>query len=874
MATHFKNRFLVLSIFIMLIVGFYSCSPNRNTFARRAYHNLTSHYNVFWNGNESLKNALQFVEQNSSDNYNEILPIFQYGTSQQITSINANLDRAQEKASKAIQKHSMRFKGKEYVKWIDDSYLLIGKAYFYKQEYVSARRTFNFIIQEYPENDLRFDAIIWLVKTYNRKGEYEKAENQLLELQSIMDSEIVPYHIKQNVPLMFAELFLMQEKYEIGVDYILQALKLSTSKQLITRLKYILAQIYLKDDRFNEASDLFNEVIRRNPDYQMAFQSKLNLAMSFDGDGDLVEIEKSLNKLLLEAENEDFRDQIYFALAELAIRNQNYQSAIEYFRISVAVSTKNDYQKAKSSLQLADLYFEKKNFFEAGLYYDSCSQFVPQIFPDIEIIKPKLEIMISLVGNLQLVYEQDSLRTIAALSEDERNAIIDGMIEDYNLAELKKQEENQALLDNNSMRLPETNYAANAGGGGSWYFYNPSTLSYGFSQFKSKWGRRKLEDNWRLSRKQMISDDAFAQTDNSELETLTDTTKTKKVVQSNPRNRNYYLQNLPITPEQMKSSDEKIIEAIYSAGMLYKESLKDSLMAFNTFTELMDRYPENPYALQSSYHLYKLSLMMNKIAEANYYKSKILNEFPASNYAKIVADPQYFARMNQQQGEASKYYSDVYNAFKNDQYFLVIDMCDKALANFNDTSLIPKFDYLKTLSKGRIGSVDDLVKDLQRIILAYPSSEIIPMANQVLKSLNTDEDASEIEELDDFNSIYSYSSETFHNYILIVKAGSVNLDALKIRLSDFNRKYSKVKRFAISSFELNDEYQLITVSRFDGASLALDYLKAIDKDQYVLSIFNDEDEYKQFVISNENYMLFYKGKNIDTYIEFYKRFYK
>jgi len=334
------------------------------------------------------------------------------------------------------------------------------------------------------------------------------------------------------------------------------------------------------------------------------------------------------------------------------------------------------------------------------------------------------------------------------------------------------------------------------------------------------------------------------------------------------------LQNLPITPEQIKSSDEKIIEALYATGIIYKESLKDSINAFNTFAELMKRYPDNPYVLQSSYHLYKLSIKLNKIAEANYYKTKILNEFPISNYAKIVADPQYFVRMNQKEGEASKYYSDVYNAFKNDQYFLVIDMCEKALANFNDSTLIPKFDYLNTLSKGRIGNIESLIENLQRIISIYPYSEIIPMAKQVLQSLSPEEDVNEFTQSEAFESIYSYSIETFHNYILIVKTGSVNLDALKIRLSDFNRKYSNTKRFAISSFELNDEYQLLTISRFNDASLALQYMKAIENDNYVFSIFNDENEYKQFVISNENYMLFYKDKNVDNYVEFYKRFYK
>ncbi|MCG8377107.1 MAG: tetratricopeptide repeat protein, partial [Chlorobiales bacterium] len=262
MKTRFKNSFFHISIFILLVTLLYACSTKRNTFVRRAYHNLTAHYNAFWNGNESLKVGLKQISDNSTDDYYQVLPIFKYGTPQQINSINTNLDRAQEKAAKVIQKHSMRFKGKEYVKWIDDSYLLIGKAYFYKKEYVAARRTFNFIIQEYPESDLRFEAMIWLAKTYNQKGEYEKSENVLFELQTMIDDEDVPFYVKQKLPLMFAELYQLQENQILAAEYIEKGLKLNLKKQLTTRLKFILAQIYLREERYSESADLFRDVIK------------------------------------------------------------------------------------------------------------------------------------------------------------------------------------------------------------------------------------------------------------------------------------------------------------------------------------------------------------------------------------------------------------------------------------------------------------------------------------------------------------------------------------------------------------------------------------------------------------------------------------
>ncbi len=869
MAHFTKNNVFFFGISILLLV---SCSTKRNTLVRRAYHNLTSHYNVYWNGNESFEKALKIIEETYVDDYHEVLPIFVYGNEAQIKSVTADLDRAQEKASKAIQKHSMRFKGKEHVNWIDDSYFLIGKAYFYKKEFVSARRTFNYIIQEFPDDDLRFDAMLWLARTHNQKGEFEKAENILLELQSMQQTEIIPYKTLQEIPLIFAELYHYQKKYDACAEYIVQGIELSSRKKIITRLKFILAQIYLRQEKYAEASELFKEVLHRNPNNQMAFQTKLNIALSFDQTNS-EDIKRSLERMLNDIENEAFRDQICYALGELAMKKGNIISAVDYLKKSVSLAQSNTFQKAKSSLLLAGLFYKNRNYTEAGLYYDTCSQFIPEKFPDYQTIKPRLETMVALVGHLNTISEQDSLQRIAALSEEERNAFVDAMIEKHETNEARKKEEQQARGINLQSQLPQTDFSNQSSS--AWYFYNPQTLSYGKAQFIKKWGRRTLEDNWHLSRKMVITDKDFVKNERNEVTFQKDSVLLQEdQLSENPVDRKFYLQNLPITEAQLKVSDNKIMEALYSGGILFKESLNDSISAFETFSSLLNRFPENPYKLQTYYHLYKLSMALNRITEMNYYKSRILNEYPGSNYAKIVADPQYFIKMSEQQGEASKFYSEVYEAYKQEQYFLVIDLCEKALANFNDTTLIPKFDYLKTISEGRIGTTEDFILNLKRVISAYPYSEVNSLAKDVLANSSGEETSAENLADEGEGSIYKYLPNTFHNYILIVARGSVNLESLKVRLADFNKKFSKRQRFAVSSFQLDDNHDLITISRFKNAREAEDYLKAINNDKYVLSIMKRKEDFKQFVISNDNYLLFYKDKNIDNYQSFYRKHYE
>ncbi|MCK4637947.1 MAG: hypothetical protein KAT33_00865, partial [Bacteroidales bacterium] len=180
----------------------FSCSTKKNSFTRRIYHNLTSHYNCYWNGNESYKEGKAELKKIVVDDYNKILPVFNYGTDPNAKTLNPYMDRAIEKASIVIQRHSMHFDGKEYCRWIDDSYMLIGKAYFYKQEYIGARRTFNFVIKEYSENDIKYDAMLWLAQTYNQMGEFEKSEALLNLFQSKDEKEFIKPRFLKKFPLI------------------------------------------------------------------------------------------------------------------------------------------------------------------------------------------------------------------------------------------------------------------------------------------------------------------------------------------------------------------------------------------------------------------------------------------------------------------------------------------------------------------------------------------------------------------------------------------------------------------------------------------------------------------------------------------------
>ncbi len=855
----------------------FSCSTKKNSFTRRAFHNLTCHYNGYWNGDQAYKDGLQALDDKVVEDYTKILPLYNYGDKNDVQVLNQNMDRAIEKASIMIQRHSMKFGNVEYVKWIDDCYLLIGKAYFYKREYISAKRSFKFVIAEYPENNIKYESMLWLARTYNQLEEYEKAEPVLTSFAKIMTEENIPLSARKMYPLVFANHYIAQEKYDKAKKYLSLSVNINTKKQLVTRLKFIQAQVFQKEENLSRASELYSQVIKRNPPYEMAFQAKINMAKSFDAEsGNSEHIVKILNKMLRDSKNKEYRDQIYYALAEVALKNSNDTLAINYLRLSVALSTDNDYQKSVSSLKVADMYFNIPDYENSQAYYDTAMQSLPKEFPNYEQEKEKAETLSLMVDNLSTIQMQDSLQYLAAMNEDKRLKIIDKIIEVYIEEEAQKLENARIQQQNEQFNKASNNIVPGGAASGKWYFYNPQTLSFGYTEFVRKWGKRKLEDLWMLKNKKSTSFGIQSKELIASDSTRSDSTS---IVSNDPKEREFYLQNIPLTPEQIVFSDSLILEAYFMLGKLYKEGLKNNEKAAETFKELISRYPENKYRLKSFYKLYKIFDEENDYEQNELYKNLIITNYPESDYAKVILNPDYYKEINAQKNEAAGLYKKAYQAYINKEYYMVISYADYAIETYKDTALIPKFDYLSALSIGKIEVVDSLIIALRKIVVRYPSSSVKPLAKNILAQISDNDSDKENEkdqrEKDIRPSPYKHhNTKDAHFFVLVINTKEVNIPvhALKVRVSDFNKENYRLRELNINSILLDDQYQIITVGNFKNDQMALTYLNHISSSEYVYANMSP-DAYDSFVISTANYPIFYREKDVEVYMEFFKNDY-
>jgi len=444
----------VLFFFLAVIVFFSSCSTKKNTFTSRVYHDLTAHYNVYWNGMDNLRQGLKEFQSTSKDNYSVVLPVFYTGDKSGISKISQYADIGIKKATKTIQKHSMVFGGKEYNHWIDDAYMLIGKSYYYKQDYPMARRTFEFVIKTYNTNPIKYEAMLWQALANMQLGDFGRAEPMLDMVQNMIRQGKAPEKNEEMLALCYANFYILQKNYPPAIEFLDRAIELGPPRMMKTRCLFILGQIHQKTGQFEEASSYYQMVIKRNASFEMEFNAKINLAICYVAkSGNRDYIVKKLKRMLKDEKNKDYRDQIYFALASVALKDADTAAALVYLTKSVATSKQNNYQKAISALQLADILFSHKKYKLSQAYYDSTLQFLPKEFPNYKEISKKTATLTDLVSYLQLIEREDSLQKLASMTESQRNAVIDGIISKLIAEEVKKQKEEQERQENHSRYL-------------------------------------------------------------------------------------------------------------------------------------------------------------------------------------------------------------------------------------------------------------------------------------------------------------------------------------------------------------------------------------------------------------------------------------
>ena len=852
-----KNSYINGLILALILLISPSCSTKKKSWVNRQYHNTTAKYNGYFNGNESIKDGLKKLHANHIDDYTTTISVFPTGDLKTAQKTNSYMDKAIQKGSIVIQRHSMKIKGTEYCKWIDDNYLMVGKAYFYKGDFEEAIKTFSFIINEYSKNEIRFEAALWLVRGYVEKGDFTSAESVLLDL---LKDKKFPNKLDKELAVVAADFYVQKKDFTTATTELLNATELIKRKRKKVRLNYILAQIYQYSNNYSLAQKHYELVLKSNPEYEMAFNAKMSLARSLEsGNPDTKKMKEKLFKMTKDDKNKEYLDQIYYTIAEMEINNGDTLSAIENYTLSAVNSVENNSQKALSFLALGKIYFEKGSYKLASANYDSTIFYMDNDFRLYEEASARHLILTDLVSNINIVEMQDSLQMLAKLPKSEQSAVIGNIIQ----AELEKERraaedqslKQQMMYESGRNGGREEQFGSNTSGG-QWYFYNPATLSFGMSEFRKKWGTRKLEDDWRRKDKKIST--------NFEIDsTATDSTS---VEVQNTKDPNYYLKQLPKTKEDFENSDSQIKEALYQLGVIYKEALNKIDLSTDNFGAIFTRFPtDEQYAALALYNVYINYLETNNPKATN-SKETLLSKYPNSIYAKMIADPNYTSERFSKKDLAELNYQEIFLLYKEK----VFDQVLVKTENISDEKYKNKLLLLRALSFIQKEEMDKATTILNNI--SEEDEKVSQEAKYILDAINDPAKMKKANELALAGSPYLYRSNNQHMIILVLPKEGVDVTYLKTLISDFHTNSIGNEVFEISALLLGLDQHLLMIKSFENIKKSMSYYELFIQEGSVMEVLN-KSEYKIMSISFENFQEFYKNKDAQGYYNFFTKNY-
>ena len=730
--------------FLSVLLFIVSCSTKKDAFLNRNYNALTTQYNILYNGGVAFDQGLNEINLNYEDDFFELLPIeplsfenikfripilstgakepgigFDVKKTEEPEEPLTPFDIAEQKAVKAIQKHSMNINGKERNKKIDDAYLLLGKSRYYTERFIPAIDAYNYIIANYPNASLINETKIWRAKAHIR---IENEELAIETLEILLRKPDLPDFIREDANTALAMAYAKLDSVNTVRNYLWEATKTSKNKTQRARNLFVLGQLYSLDKIKDTASMVFKKLINfKQAPYKFRIHAEIELAKNAVSDSSSLAILERYKKLIKNRDNRPYLDAIYYQVAVLEQERDSLNEAILNYNKSLRAKNGGAKQKTYSYEQLAKIYFKDLDYVTSGAYYDSILQVANNKNTlRIKRFERRAKNLSSLVKYEKNLQKNDSILTLAALPKEQ----LEQYFQEY-IDKIKKEDEELA-----QKKLNQISFGSSFGGGlqstkakGKWYFYNTQSLGFGKSEFKRVWGSRPLEDNWRISDKSII-----VNASNEDKDLVTNI--------KNPRYEiSTYLETVPSSAKELDSLTFDRNTALFELGLIYKEQFKNPPKATRNLERLLVSNPDKELILPANYHLYQLYLLTGNTKAAQ-YKDFILNSYPDSPFSKIILNPEIELSKEKEVDEDSEVYEIAYKLYKDDFFEDAICFIDMTIPTLIKGSiLVSKFELLKAYAIGKYQNKDSYIAALEKVAVGYPQTEQGKKALEIMKRL-------------------------------------------------------------------------------------------------------------------------------------------
>ena len=866
-------------IYILLLCAYATmhtaCSTQKNTWASRSFHQTKTKYNIYYNGNISFAEGEDAIREANEDDYSTVLNLYPVSNHEAAKAATSQMDRTIEKCRKCIKLHSIKARPKvnqekrrkdpEYKAWLEQeefnnqmgkAWLLLGKAEFHKGEFLGSISTFNYIARHYAyDKDIVAQCQLWSARAYAELGWLYEAEDVLRKVQ-------VDHLSKNSAPLysaVSADILLKTKQYDAAIPFVKIAVKNEDRRGNRPRFYYVLGQLYQVQGDKSAARNAYKRVLDLQPDNEMEFNARLQQSQLED------DIQKSINILQKMAQLDKHKnrlDQIYGTIGDIYLEHEDTTKALEYYEKGIESSTENGINKAVVLVNAGDIYYKQRDYVKASPCYKEATQILSVENEQYARIQRRSETLDELVVEHNIVVLQDSLQRLAALSEEEQMKVVEKIIADLIQAEKDEAERlaqaERAAENDNGPRSVNTQNMLGGGGSGAWYFYNPQLMRSGKQTFRTQWGNRILEDNWRRLSKASTSSSFMATEEEIPEDSITNEetiSKAEQTAEIDDHKPAFYLQQIPKTAEDIERSNQQIADALYNMVYIYRDRVGDQALSDATFQEYCRRFPTNERLVELYYMQYLTALKNQNNADAEQYRKAIIQQFPESKEATIVSQPDYFERLKKMSAEQDSLYENTYYNYLDNNFAAVKANKQYAEEHYPLTPLMPRFLFLNAIAVAKTEGQEAFTQELQDMVTRYPDNELTAMAKDMIAlmgqgaesqasigtSLQDRRTVETTENIEEGDSVLAFSTETNMASIvlMIVPNDEKILNTLLYQVALYNFSQFMIKDFDLKQIPLFSQGQsALQVSGFDTLEEAKWYQKMLQKNNELMNWLN------------------------------------
>ncbi|MBO4826573.1 MAG: hypothetical protein J5506_04965 [Prevotella sp.] len=895
---------------------FSSCSTQKNTAKSRWWHSFNARYNTYYNGAQAYIDGSLEKEKGNKDNYTEMIPLYTVGNKNSKELGKGNFERAIEKSEKAIKRHSIKrrpewnsnkkkterdiewLNRREYNPFLWKAWMLLGRSQFMKGDFEEAASTFAYMSRLYATQPAIYGkARAWLAKCYIEQDWMYDAEDVITKMRR----DSLDWRAVKEWDYTYADYYIHLKRFEEAIPYLRKVIKHEMRRKQKAREWFLMGQIEAALGHREQAYKAFKHVVGLNPPYELEFNARIAMTEVMAA-GRAKQMIGRLKRMAASDNNKDYLDQVYYAIGNIYLTQRDTTNAIAAYEKGNQKATRSGIEKGVLLLHLGDLYWAKEKFGDAQRCYGEAIGLLDKDRDDYEELSRRSKILDELAPHTESIHLQDSLQELAKMSEKDRNAAIDRVIDALKkkereerraAAEAAAQEQLQKQGGQNS-RLPTqtTLPGMQQQSDGQWYFYNPIAVSQGKTTFQRLWGKRENVDNWQRANKTVVA--SFGDMTGEMTEEMRDSLERAKAIedslanvtdsaQNDPHKREYYLAQIPFTPEQVEASNKIIEVGLYNAGVIFKDKLDNLRLSEEHLRRLTDNYPDFEQMADAYYHLYLLYARKNNMAMANVYLDKLKAAYPDNQWTMLLSDPYY--KENSLFGEhiEDSLYAATYEAFKADRYTEVAGNTNVSKSRFPMGANRDKFIFIGGLSKLNSGDASGCLADMKEVVEKYPQSRISELAGMIINGVQAGRrlhggkfDMGNVWErrsivLNDSDSIAAREliADRDIPFVFMVAYEPDSLDEHKLlfELAKFNFTSFLVRNFDITTDD-DDGLHRMSVAGFRSYDEALQYARQLYSNPKLLEL---TAKSRSIIISEKNLELLGNQFSYDDYDEFYEK---